>query len=158
MKISPAFCTNSGNQGTSKMWAFHNKNFYNLNFEQQQKSIFKRRGECILFLFTRVKTHNLFRAVKAALFNVLLPTLSIVVNNIEQYCWAWINPQSGVTMLNNIVDNYEQRGQHNIEQCCFQQPWTGCAFFAVYVSRFGQWSVWQKSAMFLRTLFWLALY
>ena len=35
-------------------------------------------------------------------------------------------------MLNNIVDNYEQRGQHNIEQCCFQQPLTGCAFFAAY--------------------------
>ena len=51
MKISPVFCRNSGNQGTSKMWAFHNKNFYNLNFEQQQESIFKTRGECILFLF-----------------------------------------------------------------------------------------------------------
>ena len=35
---------------------------------------------------TRVKTHNLFRAVKTALFNVLLPTLFIVVNNIEQHC------------------------------------------------------------------------
>ena len=35
------------------MWAFHNKNFYNLNFEQQQESIFKTRGECILFLLYR---------------------------------------------------------------------------------------------------------
>ena len=51
--------------------------------------------------------------VKTALFNVLLLTLLTAVNNIEQYCWAWINPQSGVTMLNNIVDSYEQRGQFN---------------------------------------------
>ena len=35
-------------------------------------------------------------------------------------------------MLNNIVDNLEQCGQHNIVQCCFHQARTGCAFFAVY--------------------------
>ena len=35
-------------------------------------------------------------------------------------------------MLNNIVDNIEQCGQHNIVQGCFHQPGTGCAFFAVY--------------------------
>ena len=35
-------------------------------------------------------------------------------------------------MLNNIVDNLEQCGQHNIVQCCFYQARTGCAFFAVY--------------------------
>ena len=35
-------------------------------------------------------------------------------------------------MLNNIVDNLEQYGQHNIAQCCFHQARTGCAFFAVY--------------------------
>ena len=35
-------------------------------------------------------------------------------------------------MLNNIVDNIEQCGQHNIVQGCFHQPRTGCAFFAVY--------------------------
>ncbi len=29
---------------------------------------------------------------------------------------------SGSTMLNNIVDNYEQCGQHNIVASCFQQP------------------------------------
>ena len=35
-------------------------------------------------------------------------------------------------MLNNIVDNLEQCGQHNIVQCCFHQARTDCAFFAVY--------------------------
>ena len=45
-------------------------------------------------------------------------------------------------MLNNIVDNIEQRGQHNIVQCCFHQPGTGCAFFAISLSTndsSGQW-------------------
>ena len=37
-------------------------------------------------------------------------------------------------MLNNIVDNIEQCGQHNIVQGCFHQPRTGCAFFRVYVA------------------------
>ena len=35
-------------------------------------------------------------------------------------------------MLNNIVDNIEQRGQHNIVQACIHQRRTGCAFLAVY--------------------------
>ena len=52
----------------------------------------------------------------------MLPTLLIVVNNIEQVVEPESSPQSGVTMLNNIVDNIEQRGQHNIVQSCFQQP------------------------------------
>ena len=38
-------------------------------------------------------------------------------------------------MLNNIVDNLEQRGQQNIVQCCFHQARTGCAFFAVYTRK-----------------------
>ena len=37
-------------------------------------------------------------------------------------------------MLNNIVGNIEQCGQHNIVQSCFHQPGTGCAFFCcVYI-------------------------
>ena len=35
-------------------------------------------------------------------------------------------------MLNNIVDNLEKCGQHNIVQCCFHHARTGCVFFAVY--------------------------
>ena len=35
-------------------------------------------------------------------------------------------------MMNNIVDNIEQCGQHNIVQGCFHQPRTGCAFLRVY--------------------------
>ena len=38
-------------------------------------------------------------------------------------------------MLNNIVDNIEQRGQHNIVQACFHQPRTGCAYLAVYTAK-----------------------
>ena len=75
--------------------------------------------------------------MKTALNNVVLPTLFNVVNNIVQHCWAWISPQSGVTMLNNIVDNIEQCGQHNIVEGCFYQPWTGCAFLCVY-----EWQHW----------------
>ena len=47
--------------------------------------------------------------------NVVLPTLFNVVNNIEQVIEPESGPQSGVTILNNIVDNIEQYGQHNID-------------------------------------------
>ena len=52
----------------------------------------------------------------------MLPTLLNVVNNIDQVVEPESSPQSGLTMLNNIVDNIEQCGQHNIVQSCFQQP------------------------------------
>ena len=70
--------------------------------------------------------------MKTALNNVVLPTLFNVVNNIVQHCYTWLRANPGSTMLNNIVDNIEQCGQHNIVQGCFHQPWTSCAFFAVY--------------------------
>ena len=54
-----------------------------------------------------------------------------VVNNIVQHCNIWLRANSGSTMMNNIVDNIEQCGQHNIVQGCFYQPWTGCAFLGV---------------------------
>ena len=76
--------------------------------------------------------------MKTALNKVVLFTLFNVVNNIVQHCWAWsyntLQLQSGVTMLNNIVDNIEQCGQHNFVQGCFHQPWTGCAFLRVRVA------------------------
>ena len=43
---------------------------------------------------------TLWQCCAASLFNV--------VNNIVQHWWAWISPQSGETMLNNIVDNIIQ--------------------------------------------------
>ena len=43
--------------------------------------------------------------------------LSITLNNI-------VEPESSVTMLNNIVDNIEKRGQQNNDQSCFHQPGT----------------------------------
>ena len=59
--------------------------------------------------------------MKTGLNNVVLPTLFNVVNNIEQVVEPESSLQSDVTMLNNIVDNIEQYGQHNIVQPCFQQ-------------------------------------
>jgi hypothetical protein len=40
--------------------------------------------------------------------------LSTIFNNV-------VEPESGVTMLFNIVDSYEQCGQQNIVQSCFHQ-------------------------------------
>ena len=54
------------------------------------------------------------KVVKKGLNNVVLPTLFNVVNNTEQVFEPESSPQSAVTMLNNIVDNIEQYGQHNI--------------------------------------------
>ena len=45
----------------------------------------------------------------------MLPTLFNIVNNAEQIVEAESSLQSiGITILNNIVDNIEQYGQHNI--------------------------------------------
>ena len=69
------------------------------------------------------KNYNLFNVGKNRICNnAVLPTLFMVVNNIVQHCWAWISPQSGVTMLSNIVDSYYQCEQHNIVVSCFYQP------------------------------------
>jgi hypothetical protein len=40
--------------------------------------------------------------------------LSTILNNV-------VEPESGVTILFNIVDSYEQCGQQNIVQSCFHQ-------------------------------------
>ena len=71
--------------------------------------------------------------MKTALNNVLLPTLFNVVNNTKQVVEPELCLQSGVTMLNNIVDKLEQCWQQNIVQYRFHQARTGCSFFAVYV-------------------------
>jgi hypothetical protein len=52
--------------------------------------------------------------MKTGLNNVLLPTLFLAVNNIEQYCYTRFSS----TALFNIVDKCEQRGQQNIVQSC----------------------------------------
>ena len=74
-------------------------------------------------------THKNYELLKTGLNNVVLPILLIVVNNIEQVVEPESSPQSGVTMLNNIVDIIEQCGQHNIVQSCFQQPVTTYNFW-----------------------------
>ena len=68
-----------------------------------------------------IYTRKNYELLKTGLNNVVLPILLIVVNNIEQVVEPESSPQSGVTMLNNIVNNIEQCGQHNIVQSCFQQ-------------------------------------
>ncbi len=60
---------------------------------------------------TRPKIMTCSRLLKTGCNNVVPPTLFIVVNN-----------GSTLLSLNNIVDNYEQRGQHNVVASCFQQP------------------------------------
>jgi hypothetical protein len=70
-----------------------------------------------------------WRLIKTGCNNLVLSTLFIAFNNIVQHCWVWISLQSGVTMLNNIVVNYEQCGQHNIVASCFHQPWTSHNFW-----------------------------
>ena len=74
-------------------------------------------------------TRKNYELLKTGLNNVVLPILLIVVNNIEQVVEPESSPQSGVTMLNNIVDIIEQCGQHNIVQYCFQQPVTTYNFW-----------------------------
>ena len=68
------------------------------------------------------KNHDLLKVVEKRLNNVVLPTLFNVVSNIQQVTKPESSPQSGVSMLNNIVENIKQCGQHNIVQSCFQQP------------------------------------
>ena len=74
-------------------------------------------------------TRKNYELLKTGLNIVVLPILLIVVNNIEQVVEPESSPQSGVTMLNNIVDIIEQCGQHNIVQSCFQQPVTTYNFW-----------------------------
>ena len=59
--------------------------------------------------------------LETGLNNVLLPTLFNVVNNAEQVVGPESSLQSDVTMLNNIVDNIDQCGQHDTVQSRFQQ-------------------------------------
>ena len=79
-------------------------------------------------------TRKNYELLKTGLNNVVLPILLIVVNNIEQVVEPESSPQSGVTMLNNIVDIIEQCGQHNIVQSCFQQPVTTYNFWLCSLS------------------------
>ena len=79
-------------------------------------------------------THDMI-GLETGLNNFVLPTLFNVVNNIEQVVEPESSPQSGVTMLNNIVENIEQCGQHNIVQSCFQQPSTTRDFLPCIYSK-----------------------
>ena len=59
--------------------------------------------------------------------NVLLPTLFTLVNNS-------VEPESGVTILFNIVDNCEQCWQQNIVQSCFHQHCNNPSVFTCVTS------------------------
>ena len=70
---------------------------------------------------TQQKTHNLFWPDENSIEQCCA---AHIVQGFQQYWtswWAWISLQSGVTMLNNIVDIIEQCGQQNTVQCCFHQ-------------------------------------
>ena len=53
--------------------------------------------------------------MKTVLNNVVRPTLFTVVDNVKQIL---LHPDSGSTILFNIVDKCEQCGLHNIVQSC----------------------------------------
>ena len=55
-------------------------------------------------------TRKNYELLKTGLNNVVLPILLIVVNNIEQVVEPECSPQSGVTMLNNIVNTLNNVG------------------------------------------------
>ena len=55
----------------------------------------------------------------------------MLFNNTEQVVEPESSPQLGVTMLNNIIDNIEQYGQHNIVSTCFQQLVIFCRVGAI---------------------------
>ena len=71
--------------------------------------------------------------LKTGLNNVVLATLFNIVNITEQVFEPESSLKSDVTMLNNIVDNIEQYGQHNIVQSCFQQLAIFCRVSLVLV-------------------------
>ena len=87
------------------------------------KILFNKNSFCLVY------TRKNYELLKTGLNNVVLPILLIVVNNIEQVVEPESSPQSGVTMLNNIVDIIEQCGQHNIVPSCLQQPVTTYNFW-----------------------------
>ena len=60
--------------------------------------------------------------------------LSTILNNI-------VEPESGVTILFNIVDNYEQCGPHNIVQSCFHQYCNKLTVFSCVLKIFNQWMI-----------------
>jgi hypothetical protein len=77
----------------------------------------------IFSIFTRVHSKKRRAGCSTGLNNVLLPILFTLVNNI-------VEPESGVTILFNIVDNCEQCGQQSIVQSCFHQYCNNLSVFA----------------------------
>ena len=68
------------------------------------------------------KHSHISAILRPRFFRPIKQSSSTICQCIEQVVEPESSPQSGVTMLNNIVDNIEQCGQHNIVQSCFQQP------------------------------------
>jgi hypothetical protein len=60
--------------------------------------------------------------------------LSTILNNI-------VEPESGATILFNIVDNCEQCGPHNIVQSCFHQYCNKLTVFSCVFKTFNQWMI-----------------
>ena len=94
------------------------------------------------------------KLMKTVLNNILLPTLFYTAKN-EQLVAGWwkqywtifccphcfrlltvlnslVTPDSGLTMLFNIVNSLEQCGQQNIVQYCFHQLVTSCSFSLIF--------------------------
>ena len=77
-----------------------------------------------------------------------------VVQCCQQYYSVLLHLSAGWSKLNNVVqfmDNIEQRGQQNIVQFCFHQPWAGWSFFALYVQA---WRLSSQSVHFRSQVTW----
>ena len=94
------------------------------------------------------KTNNLFKVDENSIEQCCAvhkrPTLFNIVN-IVQHCWAWnsppIKPQSGLTTLNNTVDNIKQCGHQNIVQFCFMSPELVVRSYACIRSISNNWTI-----------------
>ena len=67
------------------------------------------------------KLHNLFRTVENKIEQRFA---AHIVQCCQKYCLALLNLDQPAIRCNNA----EQCWQQNFDQCCFQQPLTGCAF------------------------------
>ena len=82
------------------------------NFQECGSGNIVQAGGAVGFfwLCTQQKTHNVLRVVENSIVQCCA---AHVVHICQQYCSA---------LLYLIVYNYEQCGQQNIEQCCFNSP------------------------------------
>ncbi len=76
----------------------------------------------LFWLMYTPKNYDLFKVVENSMQQCCA---AHIVHSCQQYCSALLSLNQPAIRLNNaeqVVDNYEQYGQHNIVASCFQQP------------------------------------